>query len=249
MKLIAREMNLSETAYTCQSGESHQDFQLKWFTPETEVSLCGHATLATAHIIFSEYPHLLKGNNTIKFHTLSGILTVAKENEKLKMDFPQGKPIQTKLSNELELELTKYLNIPSNDVNEIWFCAKTRKLLVEIKTIENIAKLIPNKGGLLSLKFENMDVRGIIVTCKDGKEYDFVSRYFAPWVGIDEDPVTGSAHTVLAVFWSLKTNNKKSFSAFQASQRGGVLNLELVNDRVLISGNAITVLDGTLRIN
>jgi len=109
--------------------------------------------------------------------------------------------------------------------------------------------LSPNKGGLLSLKFENIDVRGIIVTCKDGKEYDFVSRYFAPWVGIDEDPVTGSAHTVLAVYWSHKNNNQKSFSAFQASQRGGVLNLELVNDRVLISGNAITVLDGTLRIN
>jgi PhzF family phenazine biosynthesis protein len=265
MQKIAREMNLSETAFVKKidnNKEIKNYFHLRWFSPTVEVPLCGHATLATAHILLTEFPHLIEDHNEIilNFQTLSGILSVKKsfiQNSiinhnyitTLQMNFPQGNPLKVQLSEDIIQNILKYFGIQRDDcIIDIWHCSVTRKLLIEVDNIQIIQNLNPSFDQLMKINFNNLNVKGIIITTKGGIEnfenYDFISRYFAPWLGIPEDPVTGSAHTVLIVYWSKKLDKKK-LRAFQASPRGGELYLEIYDEnRCVIEGNAITVLKG-----
>lgn len=247
LQKIAMEMNIAETAFVT-PFKSPNEFQLRWFTPSTEVPLCGHATLATAYILYNETSY--SSQSTLIFHTLSGPLVVHKveNSKKLKMDFPQGKPVKVHLSQETIQKLVKKLSIPKeDDIIDIYFCASRKKLLVEVKNYEILKNVQPS--DLMEITFGDHDVKGIIVSCSGGTDttkYDFCSRYFAPWVGIPEDPVTGSAHCVLAPYWKSKLQ-KNEMVAFQASKRGGVMGVKLVEpDRVLLEGDAVVILKAKL---
>lgn len=224
MQNIAMEMNLSETAfiYPVENG-----YNLRWFTPLAEVDLCGHATLATAHVMFND--GLVSKDEIIRFQTKSGELKVRFENNLILLDFPA-----------LEVKETKLPTFIKEAINvESLFSGLSRfDYFIEVASPEIVRELKPDFG-----KLKEADVRGVIVSAKDGDEYDFISRFFAPGVGIDEDPVTGSAHCVLAPYWSHKLN-KQEMTAYQASSRGGKLNLKVINDRVIIGGEAIVTIRG-----
>ncbi len=225
MQNLAMEMNLSETAY---AWPENNGYRLRWFTPAVEVDLCGHATLATAHLLWelNRFP----GNESIEFHTRSGKLTCARAGDWIEMDFPAK--TAEKISS--PAGLAQALNV------ELIF-AGTNKMdyLVEIGSEDELKTLQPNLSELAKLP-----VRGVIVTCRSASaDYDFVSRFFAPAAGINEDPVTGSAHTALAPYWGAKLG-KTEMTGYQASARGGVVKMRLVDDRVLLSGQAITVMQG-----
>eukprot|EP01117_Protostelium_nocturnum_P009735 TRINITY_DN3480_c0_g2_i1.p1 TRINITY_DN3480_c0_g2~~TRINITY_DN3480_c0_g2_i1.p1 ORF type:complete len:334 (+),score=121.08 TRINITY_DN3480_c0_g2_i1:85-1086(+) len=275
LQKIGKEMNLSETAFVVpkrikgSDGDvslSRSHYDLRWFTPTVEVNLCGHATLATAHTIFKE---LAKDGGslpqTLYFNTLSGELTVklvsnsdSLEEPRLQMNFPQGFPKKITLEESVVGELMEALFIEKREsILEVHHCEKTRKLVVEVTNSHVVKKLKPNFTKLMQVGFpDSTVVKGVIVTTRasiaePGEEaFDFVSRYFAPWVGIDEDPVTGSAHCVLTPYWSVKLG-KKHHRAFQASERGGILGLELVEEesRVLLEGTAVTVLEGKINLS
>lgn len=229
LQSIAKEHNLSETAFVIR--EDKEVFQLKWFTPKIEVNLCGHATLASAHVLFNIYNF---GSKPIQFKTKSGILPVRNSPDgKITMDLPAYKVEPTKASAILSAALGK----PFKEVYET-----PNRLLVVYDNVKDIENLSPDFTKLMQL-----DARGIIVTAP-GEETDFVSRYFAPKVGIQEDPVTGSAHCALVPYWS-KRLNKTTLHAVQLSERTGELWCQLSNDRVLISGFAITYMQGTISIS
>ena len=224
MQQIAMENNLSETAFFIPEGDR---FHIRWFTPKAEVKLCGHATLATAHVLFNE---LNFQGNLLEFESLSGILTVKKVGDKLQLDFPADfaqkvEPIETFT----EVFGTKPLQT---------FKGRTDYMLL-FDSEETIQNLQPNIQLLLST-----NARGVIVTAK-GNEVDFVSRFFAPAVGVNEDPVTGSAHTTLIPFWASRLK-KTEMTALQLSARGGQLWCKLSGDRVLIAGKAVTYLRGEI---
>lgn len=226
MQQIAMENNLSETAFFVPEGDH---FHIRWFTPKAEVRLCGHATLATAHVLFNE---LNFQNDLLEFESLSEILTVKKVGEKLQLDFPAD------FAQEVE---------PINTFTEA-FGAKPRKTLkgktdylLLFDSEETIKNIQPNIQLLLST-----NARGIMVTAK-GNEVDFVSRFFAPAVGVNEDPVTGSAHSTLIPFWANKLD-KTELTALQLSARGGQLWCTLSGDRVFIAGKAVTYLRGEIEI-
>lgn len=252
MQLIAREMNLSETAFAKQSKDKKNEFHLRWFTPSVEVPLCGHATLATAHVLFENYEKLLGGNEEIHFTTnVSGVLKVKRsKNGGLQMDFPQASPVKVELKKEVLEQLSKLMNFDFDSVEEVYACGTTRKLLIRVNSIDQIKKLSPDFQSLVKVNFGiEQTIKGIIVTTKGHGEYDFISRYFAPWVSIPEDPVTGSAHTVLGPYWSQKLN-KKQMNGFQASERGGSMIVELIdNNRIILEGNAVTVMSGNLYVH
>jgi len=247
MQRIASEMNLSETSFVVPSNLSvvnadldSLEFELRWFTPTVEVPLCGHATLATAHVIFHHllidisvakawHPFLSdKPGNQVKrlrFQTRSGLLEVnLLEKGALRMNFPQGNPLPIpSLRSETLNGLLIGLSIPKiESILEFRHCAITRKLLLEVDSVETVNNLKLNQASLIPLNFGSLDVKGIIVTTKGRQEtyqslaFDFISRYFAPWLGIPEDPVTGSAHTVLSVYWSKKLN-KQHLRAYQVN--------------------------------
>ncbi len=226
LQKIAAENNLSETAYF--KKQESGSFKIRWFTPLTEVDLCGHATLASAHVLFN---HLGFSEGQIRFDSNSGELTVRKEENVYWMDFPANPP--------------KPIPVPKLIPEAIGtipiYCGVNTDLLVLVQDQETIRNLKPD---LLILK--KMEVRGVIVTavCIDG-EADFVSRFFGPAVGVDEDPVTGSAHTVLAPFWAKKIG-KKRLKAKQISKRGGSLMCEVNGNRVLIGGEAVTYMKGEI---
>ena len=235
MSAIAQEMNLSETAflYPIEGG-----YSLRWFTPTVEVDLCGHATLASAHVLWSE-DHLSEGEPA-KFKTKSGWLTARKQNDWIEMDFP-SRPVK-QVSHVLP-QLVKSLccggnirAVSKNDVN----------YLVEVQSETALAGLEPDFAEM-----KKLPVHGVIATAPaDSDRCDFVSRYFAPAVGINEDPVTGSAHASLAPYWQERLN-KSNMQAKQISKRGGVVRvcIEVDNpDRVTISGQAVTTLRGDLEI-
>jgi len=262
LQKIALEMNLSETAYVfplekLNSNLECNKFRLRWFTPAVEVNLCGHATLATAYVLFTESGKRkgipVPSSDFISFETLSGTLTVKKlEDGRLQLNFPQGNPVKVTLSNETLSHLEKFFPFERSKLIDIYHCSKTRKLLIELNSPEPILNCKPDYVGLMNIDFGELNVKGIMLTSKPNdsefKNYDFVSRYFAPWVAINEDPVTGSAHTVLTVYWSKKLN-KKRLLAFQVSPRGGELGVELTEDsRVLLEGNAATFLRGEITI-
>lgn len=226
MQQIATENNLSETAFFIPEGD---DFHIRWFTPKSEVNLCGHATLATAHILFHE---LNFQGELISFNSKSGVLIVRKTEDKLQLDFPADF-VQPVDSNPV---FTEAFGIQASAT----FKGRTDFMLL-FDSEDIIRNMNPNFHML-----KQTDARGIIVTAK-GNEVDFVSRFFAPGVGIDEDPVTGSAHTSLVPFWSLILNKTK-LTALQLSERGGQLWCTMAANRVLISGKAVTYLRGKIEV-
>ena len=226
MQQIASENNLSETAFFIPETDH---FHIRWFTPKAEVKLCGHATLATAHILFNE---LSFQGKQIEFNSQSGILKVKKIGDKLQLDFPAD------FAREIESipAFAEAFGIQASAT----FKGRTDYLLL-FDSEETIQNLKPNIQLLLET-----DARGIMVTAK-GNEADFVSRFFAPAVGVNEDPVTGSAHTTLVPFWSARLNKTK-LTALQLSARGGQLWCTLSGDRVLIAGKVVTYLRGEIEI-
>jgi PhzF family phenazine biosynthesis protein len=227
MQSVAEEMNLSETAFVRPLTDG---FELRWFTPKVEVDLCGHATLASAHALWSE--GIVSPANDIRFETNSGVLTCCRKEASIELDFP-ATPAQSASSVEaLELAL---------GVEPIFFGRSRFDALVVVDSEKTVRSLEPDLAALRALPF-----RGVIVTSKSADtEFDFVSRFFAPAAGVDEDPVTGSAHCCLGPYWGEQLG-KNELTAFQASSRGGVIDLKLAGDRVLLGGQAVTVFKGVL---
>jgi PhzF family phenazine biosynthesis protein len=230
MQNIAQEMNLSETAFLVNEGDG---FNLRWFTPTVEVPLCGHATLASAHVLWSE--GYLKFEQEAKFYTKSGILSARKKDDWIELDFPANPSQQIEQIPQLTAAL---------GVNPIGVYENSLGYLVEVASAEIVQKMQPNFSEILKLP-----IAEVIVTSlgDQDSEYDFVSRFFAPGVGINEDPVTGSAHCCLAPFWRDRIPQDQ-LMAYQASSRGGILKVRYTpNDsRVFISGQAIITMRGEL---
>ncbi|MBD2453904.1 PhzF family phenazine biosynthesis protein [Nostoc sp. FACHB-87] len=229
MQQVAQEMNLSETAFLVKQEDG---FNLRWFTPAVEVPLCGHATLASAHVLWSQ-GHLAS-DEVARFHTKSGLLIAKRQNEWIELNFPANHSQVTIAPPELSTALgVNYQAVYQNSLG----------YLVEIESEDVVRQMQPNFQLL-----KTFPVDGVIVTSKahPGSEFDFVSRFFAPALGIDEDPVTGAAHCCLAPFWRDRLD-KNTFLAYQASHRGGVVKLYYDGgDRVLLSGQAVTILKGEL---
>ena len=230
MQQVATEMNLSETAFLYKQDDG---YSLRWFTPAVEVDLCGHATLASSHILW-ETGHL-QANEQARFFTRSGLLTADRKGDWIEMDFP------AKLEEQADAppDLLPALGVPVNAVQYIG--KNVFDYLVEVASEDIVRGLQPNLSLLSSVQ-----ARGVIVTSRASTPgYDFVSRFFAPQVGVNEDPVTGSAHCCLTPYWS-KRLGKSEMVAYQASPRGGVLRVRASGDRVQLGGQAITVLRGDL---
>tara|TARA_R110002096_G_scaffold97694_16_gene217780 strand:+ start:5506 stop:6285 length:780 start_codon:yes stop_codon:yes gene_type:complete len=223
MQKLAMENNLSETAFFVPEQDG---FGLRWFTPTTEVSLCGHATLATAHVLFE---HLGYSQKTINFYTKSGKLIVQKEGNRIQMNFP----IDEMEKVEAPPVLMQSLGVREGEVY------KSDDYMIVLGREEDVANLEPNFSMLSEVK-----TRGVIVTAP-GNSADYVLRFFAPQSGINEDPVTGSAHTKLVPYWAKKLG-KNEFEARQISKRVGEMSCRLKGNRVEILGNAITYLKGVI---
>lgn len=224
MQQLAAENNLSETVFFVKEGEY---YHIRWFTPGTEVKLCGHATLASAHIFYTELGYT---NDVLLFNSLSGILKVTrKEAGKYTLDFPANPPQRI---DEIPAGMFEGLGIEACPVYKTSF-----DYMVVLPSQKEVEILNPDFKTLATVK-----ARGVIATAK-GKEADFVSRCFYPQSGIDEDPVTGSAHTIMAPYWAGQLN-KTMMKAVQLSKRKGFLDVELTGDRVLMSGNVVTYLKG-----
>jgi PhzF family phenazine biosynthesis protein len=226
MQQVAAQNNLAETAYIIPEGT---DYYIRWFTPTVEVDLCGHATLASAHIMFE---HLGYNRKQIVFNSQSGPLHVLRNNDKITLDFPADEPEEVRDDGLIEKALGK---------KPTALYTSRFDYLVVLEKQSDIEGLQPD----LSL-VKNLKARGLIVTAK-GNEADFVSRCFFPQSGINEDPVTGSAHCVLTPYWTKQTGKNK-LNAIQLSERRGWLECELAGDRVLISGHANTYLAGDIFI-
>ncbi|UCG14351.1 MAG: PhzF family phenazine biosynthesis protein [Deltaproteobacteria bacterium] len=227
MQNVAAEMNLSETAFLY---EQENGFNLRWFTPSVEVDLCGHATLASAHILWET--GLLHPHEQAKFYTRSGLLTAELKGNEVQLDLPATPEEPTTAP----ADLSDALGVVPNYVGRSKY-----DYLVEIDSEEAVTRLTPDFSLLGKLP-----IRGIIVTSvADAPEHDFVCRFFAPAVGVDEDPVTGSAHCCLGPFWS-KRFGKSELLAYQASRRGGTMRVIVSGDRVHLRGQAVTVLRGEL---
>lgn len=235
MRNIAAEMNLSETAFVLPIDKERNIYSLRWFTPEVEVSLCGHGTIGTAKVIYDIFG--VKSDEII-FKTLSGDLIARKYETGIGVDMPLDTPLDIEPPTELldSLEIKEY--------EDIKIGKSTRKLIIKVKDESVILQLNPNFNEMKSIKFKD-DIKGVAITTMDTNKYDFVSRYFNPWAGINEDPVTGSVHTVLASYWG-KILNKVEMKAYQASPRGGELILKINDDRVELIGDAIIVLKGEI---
>ncbi|WP_138752013.1 PhzF family phenazine biosynthesis protein [Paenibacillus sinopodophylli] len=227
MQQVAMEMNQSETAFV-EPGED--GFGLRWFTPIAEVDLCGHATLAAAHIMWQT--GRVQPDVTVRFHTKSGLLTARRSGDWIEMDFP----VETPLAVVAPEELIQGLGLIPR------FVGRNRMdFFTEIDSEETLRALQPDFSLLARL-----DARGIIVTSRStGSDIDFVSRAFYPGTGIDEDPVTGSAHCALAPYWA-KRLRKEELTGYQASARGGIVKVKPEGERVYLSGQAVTVLKGQL---
>ncbi len=228
MQHVAAEMNLAETAFTYPIGQHR--FHLRWFTPIVEVELCGHATLATSHILWET--GIVPEDQTCIYQSLSGELRANKFEHLIELDLPAA--------------ATRELPPPAGLLDALGIVAdfvglSTYDWLVVVSSMESVRQMKPQMDGLRQL-----GVRGVIVTAADESgTYDFISRYFAPGAGIDEDPVTGSAHCALGPWWQQKTG-KSDFRAYQASQRGGEIQVLVRGKRVLLRGSAVTILAGEL---
>jgi PhzF family phenazine biosynthesis protein len=223
MQRVAQEMNLSETAFLVRRGEN--EFDLRWFTPAVEVDLCGHATLASAHALWEG--GVIGADTTARFHTRSGVLTAERQGNWIELNFPATPDAPATAPP----GLADAIGVRPRYVGKSRF-----DYLIEIETEADVRALTPDFGGLRSLP-----VRGVIVTSRaTSPGFDFVSRFFAPGSGIDEDPVTGSAHCALAPFWAGRLG-KTSLVARQVSSRGGTVRVRLDGDRARLSGQAVTV--------
>jgi predicted PhzF superfamily epimerase YddE/YHI9 len=231
MQAVAAEMNLSETAFL--ALRANGGFDLRWFTPAIEVDLCGHATLASAHILWQT--RRLGAEEAARFHTRSGLLTAKRAGAWIQLDFP------TRPAREAAAPLGL---LPALDLPDAVFVGRSiDDWLVVTGREAAIRALKPDQTRLATVP-----CRGVIVTAPAdaGQPYDVVSRFFAPAAGIAEDPVTGSAHCTLAPFWSARLN-RHELTCFQASRRGGIVRTSLSADRVLLSGQAVTVFEGQLQ--
>ncbi len=243
MQSIAGEMNLSETAFVVPRAEisiaEQNEFDLRWFTPAVEVDLCGHATLATARVLFDSYGVKAPA---IRFYTKSGELNVSRKGELLSMNFP--------------VDLTEEMDTPPDVLNALGLekAVKVSKslrmkiMVVEAEDQAIVRSLEPNFNDLLQAEGE-IGTNGVIVTAPGGDSgYDFISRFFAPGFGINEDPVTGAAHTVLGPYWAAKLG-KTNLKAYQASARGGELELIVKGERIDLVGQAVVVMEGEITIS
>ena len=229
MQSVAAEMNLSEAAFLHKLGDA--EYTLRWFTPTMEIDLCGHATLASAHALYERGD--IARDKTITFRGTVHTLKASSTNDGIVLDFPLVKTSPADGSQ----ELFEGLGVVSTEVFQAG-----DDLLVEVDDEETVQNLNPDLSSLAKVK-----TRGVIVTAKGNEDgVDFVSRFFAPGVGIDEDPVTGSAHCALADYWRGKLG-KDNFFARQLSKRGGEMRVKIENNRALLSGKAITVWEGFLR--
>jgi PhzF family phenazine biosynthesis protein len=232
MAAVARETNVSDTGFVIREELSDADFRLRWFTPAVEVDLCGHATLASAHCLFED-----GARGPIRFATRSGVLTVSRRPDgSLAMDFPASPPAEIEARSAVAKALGAPVEWTGRTDNDFFLLA----LLADERSIRNLSPDLSAVSGL--------DASAVIATAvaDPGQGYDFVSRLFAPDVGIPEDPVTGSSHTVLAPFWAGRLG-RTSLVGLQASPRSGQVGVELTGDRVIVMGRAITVFDGVLR--
>ena len=225
MQQVAQEMNLAETAFVVPRAGG---WDLRWFTPCLEVDLCGHATLASAHVLWEE--ERLASGETARFHTRSGLLTAARRDGLIWLDFPAtpARPADP------PAQLGEALG-----ASPIWVGRSPFDWLVELESESAVRELDPDL-----FRLGRIDARGVIVTarCEDGR-HDFVSRFFAPAAGVPEDPVTGSAHCALAPFWAERTG-RTELAGYQASARGGTVRTRVTGDRVLLGGTAVTVMRG-----
>lgn len=229
MQLVAREMNLSETAFLFPEREG---YNLRWFTPTTEVPLCGHATLASAHVIWTEQHQ--KSDRPINFYTKSGLLTASYQNGWIELDFPVN--LSQSVATPPELAEALGVAIETTLTNSLGY-------LVEVESPDLVRNLEPNFSLLKARSIAKVIVTSV---AEPDSEYDFISRFFAPGLGIDEDPVTGAAHCCLAPFWRDRLG-KDEMLAYQASVRGGVVKVKYSGgDRVLVRGQAVTVMLGEL---
>jgi PhzF family phenazine biosynthesis protein len=229
MLQLAREMNLSETAFLLPLDTG---YSLRWFTPKIEVSLCGHATLASAHVLFET--GIVPKSQTAHFSTLSGELKARHTQEGIELDFPT---MPSTPAAEVPTAMLDALNVTATAV-----MTSGNKHLIEVGTEAEVRTMQPDFDAL-----SRLTGRGVTVTARanSDSEYDFVSRYFAPWIGINEDPVTGSAHCILGPYWAKKLE-KTELHAYQASLRGGALKLRVTPERTYLTGQAVTVFSGEM---
>ncbi|MFK7736418.1 MAG: PhzF family phenazine biosynthesis protein [Pirellulaceae bacterium] len=234
LQAFAKEMNFSETAYVLEEdGTRH----LRWFTPAYEVDLCGHATLATAHTLWSESK---VDTPTLEFQTRSGLLKATRDSQNIRLDFPLTPVTQSDPSAESSAESSAELLAALGVKPHPAFFGHSRfDAMVVLESEADVRALRPDFARLRAI-----DIRGIIATARsDSDDFDFVSRFFAPGAGIEEDPVTGSAHCCLAGYWAEQLN-KTAMVGFQASERGGIVGVEVHGDRVHLKGQAITIVRG-----
>ncbi len=224
---VAREMNLSETAFVLPQDDR---FSLRWFTPKVEVNLCGHATLASAHILWEE--KCIAPDATIRFSTRSGLLTAERRGDWIELNFPARETHPGAVPPAIIEALG--VTPKHTETNEL-------RYLVELESEQAVRNVHPDFARLAA-----QPGRCLMVTSRaDSMDFDFVSRYFGPWIGINEDPVTGSAHCYLATYWNRKLG-KTEFRARQVSARGGILRVRLDGERVRIAGQAVTIARGEL---
>jgi PhzF family phenazine biosynthesis protein len=227
MQYVAREMNLSETAFLY---PEEGDYRLRWFTPSVEVELCGHATLASAHVLWES--EMLKPADAARFRTRSGVLVAKRHDEWIEMDFPATPPVAETAADGL---------LESLGVKALWVGRSKFDYLVEVASEEEVRQVAPDFGALAEV-----EVRGVIVTARsEAPDSHFVSRFFAPAAGVNEDPVTGSAHCCLAAFWAERLGLRE-MEARQLSLRGGRVRVRFEGERVKLFGQAITVMTGEL---
>jgi PhzF family phenazine biosynthesis protein len=225
MLAIAGENNLSETAFTVPSEQDDADFDLRWFTPAAEVELCGHATMASGHVLMT--------GSSVRFSTRSGILTVSRRDDLLELDLPAGALSETR-----EPELCAALDLGDCPV---WLAAGCNDAaIIELADEAAVRAMQPDFAALRNVP------RMVVVTAR-GDDEDIASRVFVPYLGIDEDPVTGSAHAALVPYWAPRLG-RTQFTAFQASKRGGLLHCRLEGDRVILGGHCHTVIVGQFQL-
>lgn len=240
MQSIAAELNWSQTAFCCVTNENNGSLvaHIRWFSPRDETKICGHATLATSHILFEKiYPH----SQSIEYDSLSGKLYAHKDkDQKISLNFPL-KPLK---KCECPLELYKALVDVHGNIVEIEEVLRDDAIyVVVLKNTFDLLNLAPQLNVI-----EHLETRAVCVTAKGENKFDYYSRYFAPKVGIPEDPVCGSSHTRLAPYWSNKLGGKKKLHTFQASRRTGTFDVEVCDDRVYLIADAITVFEGKIEI-
>ena len=217
----------AETAFLVMEGEC---YRLRWFTPTVEVELCGHATLASAHVLWSE--GFAPADAELRFQTKSGLLKATRKKTLIELDFPVTAPRETPPPS----ALLEALRVSAKYVGRNQF-----DYLVEVESENEVRRMAPDFARLSSV-----EARGVIVTSRSADpQFDFISRFFAPRAGVNEDPVTGSAHCCLGPYWQERLG-KSEFTAFQASARGGVVHVRVAEDRTFLGGQAITVLRGEL---